>query len=150
MGQVLLFISALSSCKKIRDLIRSITPGTFLRSLLASQFLVLSAHRCYHRYMTDHPKLRKGRCLFVPNKDNNAGKELSAATISRWICTAIVDSHALLRNSESIPGMVKAHNIHAVATSLQLFNKVELHAVMKAGRWSSEGTFRSFYPGTSV
>ena len=33
----------------------------------------------------------------------------------------------------------------AVATSLQLFNKVDLQAVMKAERWSSGGTFTSFY-----
>ena len=33
----------------------------------------------------------------------------------------------------------------AVATSLQLFNKVDLQTVMKAGRWSNGGTFTSFY-----
>ena len=53
------------------------------------------ALRYYHRYLTEHPDLRKDRRrLFVPIKDNNAGKELSASTISRWICTMIVDSHA--------------------------------------------------------
>ena len=40
---------------------------------------------------------------------------------------------------------VKAHEVRAVATSLQLFNKADLQAVMKAGRWSSGGTFTSFY-----
>ena len=35
--------------------------------------------------------------------------------------------------------------VHAVATSLQLFNEADLQAVMKAGRWSSGGTFTSFY-----
>ena len=34
--------------------------------------------RYYHRYLTEHPELRKDRRrLFVPIKDNNAGKELS-------------------------------------------------------------------------
>ena len=29
----------------------------------------------YHRYLTEHPELKKDRCrLFVPIKDNNAGK----------------------------------------------------------------------------
>ena len=38
----------------------------------------------YHRYLTEHPELRKDRRrLFVPIKDNNAGKELSAPSISR-------------------------------------------------------------------
>ena len=62
------------------------------------------ALRNYHRYMTEHSELRKGRCLlFIPTEDNNAGKELSAPTKSRWICTTIVDSQAAIRNSKSIP-----------------------------------------------
>ena len=40
---------------------------------------------------------------------------------------------------------VKANEVRAVATSLQLINKVDLQAVMKAGKWSSGGTFTSFY-----
>ena len=94
---------------------------------------LVRALRYYHRYLTEHPELRKGRrCLFVLIKDNNAGKELSAATISRWICTTIVDSHATLQNSKSIPGTVKAHRVCAVATLMQLYNKVDIQAVMKA------------------
>ena len=97
--------------------------------------------RYYHRNVTEHPELMKGRrCLFIPFKDNNARKELGRASVSRWICTNIVDSHAFLQNGKSI-GMNKAHEIHAVATSLQLFNRVDLQTVMKARRWSSGGTF---------
>ena len=104
------------------------------------------ALRYYYRYLTEHPELRKDRRrLFVLIKDNNGGKELSATTISRWICTTIVDSHAAIQNSKSFSRSVKAHEVRAVATSLQLFNKVELQAVLKAGRWSSGGTFTSFY-----
>ena len=85
----------------------------------------------YHRYMSEHPDLRKDRRrLFIPFKDNNAGKELSAASISRWICTTIVDSHASIQGNKNIPGKVKAHEVRAVATSLQLFNRVDLQAVM--------------------
>ena len=107
------------------------------------------ALRYYHRHLTEHPELGKDkRCLFVPIKDNNACKELSASTISRWICTTIVDAHAAIQNSRNLSGSVKAHKVRAVhATSLQLSNKVhvDLHSVMKAGRWSSGGTFTSFY-----
>ena len=103
------------------------------------------ALRYYYRHLTEHPELRKDRRhLFVPIKDNNAGKELSAATISRWICTTIVDSHAAIQNSKSFSVSVKAHAVRAVATSLQLFNKVDLQVVLKAGRWSSGGTFTVF------
>ena len=77
------------------------------------QFVAPTAQVGYcHRYMTGHPELRKGRrCLFVSSKDNNAGKELNAASISRWICTTMVDSHTSLQK-------VKAQEVHAVATSL--------------------------------
>ena len=41
------------------------------------------ALRYYHRYMNEHPEIRKGRRrLFIPFKDNNAGKELSVATVT--------------------------------------------------------------------
>ena len=107
---------------------------------------VRALHYYDHRYLTEHPELRKDRRrLFVPIKDNNAGKELSASSISRWICTTIVDSHDAIQDSKKLSGSVKAHEVRAVATSLQLFNKVDLHSVMKAGRWSSGGTFTSFY-----
>ena len=77
------------------------------------------ALRYYHKYMTEHPELRKGRHrLFIPIRDNNTVKELSGASLSRWICTTIVHS-----NSKSIPGKVKAHEVRTVATSLQLLNK---------------------------
>ena len=100
----------------------------------------------YHRHLTEHPELGKDKHrLLVPIKDNNAGKELSASTISSWICTTIVDAHAAIQNSRKLSGSVKAHEVRAVATSLQLSNKVDLHSVMEAGRWSSGGTFTSFY-----
>ena len=74
------------------------------------------ALRYYHRYLFEHPELRKGRrSLFIPNKDNNARKDLSAATISRWICKTIVISHAAIENSKSVS--VKAHEVRAVANS---------------------------------
>ena len=106
---------------------------------------LVRALKYYHRYMSEHPELRKGRHrLFIPFKDNNAGKELSAASISRWICATIVYSHASIQGNKNIPVTFKAHEVHAVATSL-LFNRVDLQAVMKAGSWSSGGTFTSFY-----
>ena len=47
------------------------------------------ALRYYHRYLTEHPELKMDRRrLFVPIKDNNAGKELSASTISTIFRTA--------------------------------------------------------------
>ena len=52
--------------------------------------------------------------------------------------------HVTIAKSKSLPRTVKTHEVHTVATSLQLFNKVYLQTMMKAGRWSSRGTFTSF------
>ena len=74
------------------------------------------ALRYYHRHLTEHPELGKDRRR--PSiKDNNAGKELSASTISRGICSTIVDSHAAIQNSRNLSGSVKAHGVRAGATS---------------------------------
>ena len=132
--------------RKNRSRIKSMIPGISQQFLLVNQNSVpncpVRALRYYQRYLTEHPDVRKDRRrLFVPIKDNNAGKELSASSISRWICTTIVDSHAAIQDSKNLSGSVKAHEVRAVATSLQLFNKVDLHSVMKAGRWSSGTSF---------
>ena len=120
---MLRYILAPNSCARTRNRAKSTIPGIFQQSLLAS-----------HRFLTEHPELRKDRRrLFVQIKDNNAGKELSAATISRWICTNIVNSHAI-QNSKSFSGSLDSG-----------FNKVDPPSVLKTGRWSSGGTFTSFY-----
>ena len=105
-----------------RYLIKSLTPGTFQRSLLASQRLSLllphESSSLLSQTLTEPPELRKGwRHLLVLIKDNNGGKELSAASSSRWICTTIVESHAALQYSRSFPGSVKAQEVRAMATS---------------------------------
>ena len=56
-----------------------------------------------------------------------------------------MDSHPSIQSIKNIPGKNKAHEVHAGATFIQLFNKVDLKVVMKGGRWSSEGTFIFFY-----
>ena len=72
-----------SSCKKIRGLTRSMTPVPPGKPDFDAQNCPVRAFSYYHRYMTELQELRKGRRhLFIPFKDNNAGKELSAASIS--------------------------------------------------------------------
>ena len=100
-GLLLHCISAPSSCRKIRDLIKSMTRGIPMvptgKPYFGAPMCPVRALRHYHRYMTEHPESRKGRRrLFILFKDNNVGKELSAASISRLICTTIVDYHATL------------------------------------------------------
>ena len=62
--------------------------------------------------MTEHPELRKGKCcLFIPFKDNNAGKELGEPLFLDG-CTTMY--HASLQSGKNIPGKVKAQEVHAV------------------------------------
>ena len=113
---VTLYFSPQSSCEKNQRPNQVSDPWYYIPAVPTGKphFGALNcpvrALKYYHRYMTEHPELRKGRGrlfhVFIPFLDNNAGKELSAALISRWICTAIVDSHAPLQNSKSIPGKV--------------------------------------------
>ena len=69
------------------------TPGIFIpavptgESVFGASSCPVIALRHYTirntMYITQHPELKKGR-LIVPIKDNNAGNELRAATLSRW------------------------------------------------------------------
>ena len=143
---MLLYVLAQSSCERIRDLIKSMTikyiPAIPNRKPdFGAPNCPVRAVRYYHRYMTEHPELRKGRhCLFIPIKDTNL------AAISRWICTTLVDRFSCLPSEQQVyPRKGQSSCGPCRGTSLQLFNKVDLQAVMKAGRWSSGGTFTSFY-----
>ena len=102
----------------------------------------------YYRRKTEDPKIRRGRKrLFIPFKDNNNQKEISSASISRWITTTIAKAHAdqgedsTLRKSLNI----RAHDVRAVATSLLQLEGASVTEVMRAGRWASGGTFTRFY-----
>ena len=79
--------------------------------------------------MMEHPVLRKStHMLFIPVKDNNANKELSEATILRWICNIIVDTHAALYDSKYLI-KIQAHKDHTVTNLMQLFSKLDLQCL---------------------
>ena len=102
--------------------------------------------RYYHRYMTKHPELRKGRCrLFIPYEDNNVGKELSAASISGWICILMLWILMLPFRTARVSKERSKLMRSVLWLLITIFNKVDLQAVMKAGRRSGGGTFMSFY-----
>ena len=96
----------------------------------------------YYRRKTTDPQLRRGRKrLFIPFKDNNNQKEISAASISRWITSVIAKAHSdqgedvELRKSLGI----RAHDVRAVAASLLKLDGASVTEVMRAGRWASGG-----------
>jgi hypothetical protein len=71
------------------------------------------------------------------------GHEISSGTISRWICSTIIEAHQSL--SDPLPSGIKAHEVRAVAPSLRLFSKTPLNHIIEAGRWHSGGSFSNFY-----
>ena len=81
----LLYISPHRSCGKIRGQTKSVIRGripVFLtgKPEFGAPNCLVRALKYYHRYMSEHPELRKGRRrLVIPFKDNNVGKQLSAA-----------------------------------------------------------------------
>ena len=81
--------------------------------------------------MKDHPELQTGRRQFIISiKDNNFGNELSA----RLICNTTVSIMQLLEKARVGPRQLKAHKVCAVAASLQLFSRIDLHTVLKTDR----------------
>ena len=69
----------------------------------------VSVLRYCHPCMKDHPDLRKGRRhLFIPIKYNNFFKQLSAATISWWICNTMEQPHSAPYDSKCLPRTIKA------------------------------------------
>ena len=72
--------------------------------------------------MSEHPELIKKSRLFIPLLRTTMRARSSLQPLFQGgYFTTIVDSHASLQSSKNIPGKVKAHEVHAVATSLQLF-----------------------------
>ena len=94
------------------------------------------AVRYYHRYLTEHAGLIKDRRRFLSlARTIMPVRSLVHPPFLGGSAPLLFDSHATIQNSRNLSGSVKAHEVRAVATSLQLFNKVDLHSVMKAGRF---------------
>ena len=148
MKLVLQYISPQSLCGP--GLTRSMTHGTFQRSCLVNQFVApiakVRALRYCHRYMTEHSELRKGRRrLYVSFKDNQCGQGAQCSL------DFSVDMHhksgfsCLSSEQREHPREGESPGGPCCGYFFIFFKKVDLQAVMKAGRWSSGCTFTSFY-----
>ncbi|CAG2229303.1 unnamed protein product [Mytilus edulis] len=72
-------------------------------------------------------------------------QDLSAKTISTWICKTIQLAYSF-SNEELLNSMhVKAHDVRAISTSWALFNNAYLEEVLSAGFWRTENSFISHY-----
>ncbi|VDI49919.1 Hypothetical predicted protein [Mytilus galloprovincialis] len=81
--------------------------------------------------------------LFIPI--NKGKQDLSAKTISTWICKTIQLAYSF-SNEELLNSMhIKAHDVRAISTSWALFNNASLEEVLSAGFWRTENSFISHY-----
>ena len=70
----------------------------------------------------------------------------STATISRWICINTVDNTSwYLGKKQGYQKISKLTKSMQWPPNYSFFNKKDMQTVMKAGTWSSGGTFTSFY-----
>ncbi len=73
------------------------------------------------------------------------GKEISAATLSRWIVKAVTIAMETNGDLLSISGTPRAHEVRAIATSLALARAVSMESFMRAAFWRHASTFSRFY-----
>lgn len=65
-------------------------------------------------------------------------KPVSTNTISRWI-------KDLLGQAGIDTDFLKAHSVRGAGTSKEVTKGVSMDAILRAGHWASESTFRRFY-----
>ena len=94
-------------------------------------------------YLKATESLRVNRSrLFIPLKGS---KEISAATISRWIGSAIKFAFQNLSDDEIQSLQIRPHELRALSSSWAFLNHTPLEEVLRAAFWRSETTFSSFY-----
>ena len=103
------------------------------------------ALRYYHRCMTECPELRKGRrCLFSQDTTRRGRSSVQPLFLvgSAPLLVILMPLFRTARVSQERSKLMKSvlWLIH-----YNFFQQVDLQAVMKARRWSSGGTFTSFY-----
>ncbi|MCG7869396.1 MAG: hypothetical protein JAY74_23885 [Candidatus Thiodiazotropha taylori] len=99
--------------------------------------------RAVRAYLDRVKSKRSGRKrLFLPLKGT---KDISPATISRWICEVIRLAYSKLSSSDLSFMKISAHEVRALSSSWAYWNSVALDDVVRAAYWRSNSTFSSFY-----
>ncbi len=94
-------------------------------------------------YLKRTKKLRQNRLrFFIPTLST---RDVSKATISRWICRAITTAYAGLSSIPRSRFGTRAHEVRAVATSWAFRSGVPLSRIMQAASWRHHNTFSRFY-----
>ena len=85
----------------------------------------------------------KNTRFFLPLKKGVS--DISAKTISSWICRTILLAYESSREFFFNCHSVKAHEVRALASSWALFNSASISEVLSAGFWRCQDSFTSFY-----
>jgi hypothetical protein len=71
--------------------------------------------------------------------------DISAKTISSWICRTILLAYESSGEKFLIRHSVKAHEVRSPASSWALFNSASIPEVLSAEFWRCQDSFTSFY-----
>ena len=96
------------------------------------------------RFYLDRVKpLRHGRKrLFIPVKGK---QDVSAASISRWIASAIRLAYSELTDQDLSFLQIRPHELRALSSSWAFINNASLDDILSAASWRQASTFSTFY-----
>lgn len=80
--------------------------------------------------------------LFLPIKGN---LDISAATISRWIASAIRLAYSSLTDQDLTFLQIRPHELRALSSSWAFVNHAPLDDILSASTWKKSSTFSTFY-----
>ena len=106
--------------------------------------LLLCLIRALRKYLTRMEQYRPGiEGLFVST--GRRKKWVSRNTISFWLRLVITLAHECASEEDCRSLRVRAHEVRKEVTPLLFKRNCAVHHVLKAGTWSVQSTFSSFY-----
>ena len=119
--------------------------GDFLGGPNMEEDMKLCPVRSLKEYLKRTDKFRRERKLLFVSIQEGRDKEISRATISRWLKETIVTCYNLAGRVDIDFYNVKAHQVRAMATSWAFHTNVSIEKILMAGSWKTPNTFVSFY-----
>ena len=109
-----------------------------------NQSLALCPVRALRVYLRRTQAIRADRLRLFLSLNAHV-KDISKATISRWIVLAVRMAYERLTPRDLSFMRINAHEVRAVSATWAYYNNTSLRDVMQAAFWRAETTFTSFY-----
>ena len=100
--------------------------------------------RALRHYLSRTASSRANKRRLFVSLNPNYKKDISKATISRWIKNVIILAYNH-HSSHAVSVDVKAHELRAISASLSAMLGTPLEAIMKSACWSRQTTFTNYY-----